>query len=292
MKTAQLVSPRNFQIKKMPAPEGSNFKPMYVGLCGSDITFYRGDGEYPKPIGFPGHEILGIVTKGETASILAVADCGCGFQEKLFVDTDRLIPMPRFDSPRQLTLSQPLGCVLHAMEKIKDKVSGCTVMILGQGTIGLLFDSACRLYGAEGVIGVDPLFYRAQLGLKMGAGAVHAIPAKAVREKADIVIEACGEPQTIREAIRLAKEAVLYFGGPKEKCAVFPMDRFYRGNLVLFSHHGSTGRSIAAAAHLIATGKIDVSPLITHIFSMDRIGEAFDCFADRRNGAVKVLIKI
>ena len=42
---------------------------------------------------------------------------------------------------------------------------------------------------------------------------------------------------------------------------------------------------------LLATGRADLRPLVTHTFSLDRIGEAYDLFASQRGGVLKVAIK-
>jgi threonine dehydrogenase-like Zn-dependent dehydrogenase len=44
------------------------------------------------------------------------------------------------------------------------------------------------------------------------------------------------------------------------------------------------------AVDMIAQGRIDVTPLITHRFPFHRVQEAFETFAERRDGAIKVLV--
>jgi alcohol dehydrogenase len=38
-------------------------------------------------------------------------------------------------------------------------------------------------------------------------------------------------------------------------------------------------------------GRVDLTPLLTHTFSLDRIGEAYDLFGSRRDGVLKVAIR-
>ena len=43
---------------------------------------------------------------------------------------------------------------------------------------------------------------------------------------------------------------------------------------------------------VIASGRIDLKPLVTHRFTLDRIEEAYDLFANQRDGVLKVAISV
>ena len=42
---------------------------------------------------------------------------------------------------------------------------------------------------------------------------------------------------------------------------------------------------------MVRTGRVDLRPLLTHVYPLDRIGEAYALFADRRDGVLKVAIR-
>jgi threonine dehydrogenase-like Zn-dependent dehydrogenase len=42
---------------------------------------------------------------------------------------------------------------------------------------------------------------------------------------------------------------------------------------------------------IVRHGRLDLTPLLTHTFSLDRIGDAYELFGERRNGVLKVAIK-
>ena len=42
---------------------------------------------------------------------------------------------------------------------------------------------------------------------------------------------------------------------------------------------------------VISSGRVDLSPLVTHSFKLDQIVEAYDLFAKQRDGVLKVAIK-
>jgi threonine dehydrogenase-like Zn-dependent dehydrogenase len=49
-------------------------------------------------------------------------------------------------------------------------------------------------------------------------------------------------------------------------------------------------RDFPLAMHWIEQGRIDVEPIITHTFPLNRLQEAFEVFRDRRDGAIKVIV--
>jgi threonine dehydrogenase-like Zn-dependent dehydrogenase len=42
---------------------------------------------------------------------------------------------------------------------------------------------------------------------------------------------------------------------------------------------------------VVRRGRVDLTPLLTHTFSLDKIGEAYDLFGERMDGVLKVAIK-
>ncbi|MCK5605095.1 zinc-binding dehydrogenase [Candidatus Pacearchaeota archaeon] len=299
MKAAQLIKPRNFEVIETDKAPGS-LKVLFVGLCGSDITYYKGDGDYPKPIGFPGHEILGRTEDGK----LVVVDSGNGFQEYLPVPPHgTLVPIPEPDSniPR-MTLTQPLACVLQAISRIDlvMQTKWNSVMILGQGAIGLLFSAAYKHLSPDmTIITVEPLPGRSQLSRSMSAHRHRAynLPAKAMKYSgetlSDIVIEASGSTEAIQQAPSLAKKCVMYFGGPHQHHISFPTRSFFSTDKILLSSHGSSRIYIELAAKLIAKNSIDVLPIVSGIYpGLEALNIGFDDFVDNPNKYVKVLIHV
>ena len=43
---------------------------------------------------------------------------------------------------------------------------------------------------------------------------------------------------------------------------------------------------------IVRSGRIDLTPLLTHTFSLDEIGDAYELFGERRDGVLKVAIKL
>lgn len=62
------------------------------------------------------------------------------------------------------------------------------------------------------------------------------------------------------------------------------------GKNLIFKTGGVDGCDCGEILDLIAQGKIDTTPLITHRFPLSRIEEAYDVFENRKDGVIKVAI--
>ena len=76
-----------------------------------------------------------------------------------------------------------------------------------------------------------------------------------------------------------------------DKPQILPLPDMYGKNLV-FKTGGVDGCDCAEILRLIADGRIDVSPLITHTFGFDDIEKAYDVFENKRDGVIKTAVKI
>lgn len=107
---------------------------------------------------------------------------------------------------------------------------------------------------------------------------------------ADAVIEAAGTPETFRLAWQCARpNAVVAIVALYDEPQSLPLPDMYGKNLT-FKTGGVDGCDCAEILRLIAEGKIDTTPLITHRFPLNRIDEAYDLFEQKRDGVMKVAI--
>ncbi|EJX06151.1 zinc-binding alcohol dehydrogenase [gut metagenome] len=107
---------------------------------------------------------------------------------------------------------------------------------------------------------------------------------------ADVVIEVAGAPTTFRLAWECARPnalvtVVALYDQPQQ----LPLPDMYGKNLT-FKTGGVDGCDCAEILQLIAEGKIDTTPLITHRFPLDRIEEAYRLFEAKEDGVIKVAI--
>ena len=112
---------------------------------------------------------------------------------------------------------------------------------------------------------------------------------------ADVAIEALGTPQTFESSLRSLRA-----GGTLSSLGVYsgklhiPYEAFAAGlgdhKIVTTLCPGGKER-MRRLMELVRFGRVDLTPLLTHTFSLDQIVEAYELFEERRDGVMKVAIK-
>ncbi len=179
---------------------------------------------------------------------------------------------------------------------------GDSVVVLGQGPIGLCATIGARLMGAALVIGVDLDAHRRDVARTLGADVVidPAVTDVAAEVKlltgggADVAIEALGTQPTFEAGLRSLRP-----GGTLSSLGVYsgklaiPHDAFAAGlgdiRIVTTLCPGGKER-MRRLMELVRRGRIDLTPLLTHRYPLERIGEAYKLFGDRLDGVLKVAI--
>ncbi len=179
---------------------------------------------------------------------------------------------------------------------------GDAVVVLAQGPIGLCATVGARLMGAALVIGVDGDDTRLAMARRMGADVVldHRATDVAAEVRrltgggADVAIEALGTQETFEACLRSLRPGgtLSSLGVYSGKLAV-PYDAFAAGigdhRIVTTLCPGGKER-MRRLMELVRHGRMDLTPLLTHRFPLARIAEAYELFAARRDGVLKVAI--
>jgi len=180
---------------------------------------------------------------------------------------------------------------------------GDTVVVFAQGPIGLSATVGAKLMGASLVIGVDGDDTRLKISRKMGADIVidyrqQDVVAEVKRRTgggADVAIEALGTQQTFESALRCLRPAgTLSSLGVYSGKLQLPYDAFAAGlgdyKIVTTLCPGGKER-MRRLISLVKSRRIDLTPLLTHKFALGDIRKAYDLFAERRDGVIKVAIQ-
>jgi threonine dehydrogenase-like Zn-dependent dehydrogenase len=180
---------------------------------------------------------------------------------------------------------------------------GDAVVVFAQGPIGLCATAGAKLMGAALIIGVDGDSNRLAMAKKMGADIAldyrECDPVAEVKrltgDGADVAIEALGAQQTFESAL-----CSLRPGGTLSSLGVYsgklqiPYDAFAAGigdhRIVTTLCPGGKER-MRRLMEVVRTGRVDLTPLLTHHFSLDDITEAYKLFGARGDGVLKVAIK-
>jgi threonine dehydrogenase-like Zn-dependent dehydrogenase len=179
---------------------------------------------------------------------------------------------------------------------------GDAVVVLAQGPIGLCATAGARLMGASLVIGVDGDDTRLAMSRRMGADVVldyRVVDVVSEVKKltgggADVAIEALGTQGTFESSLRcLRPGGVLSSLGVYSGKLAIPYEAFGAGladyTIVTTLCPGGKER-MRRLMELVRHGRLDLTPLLTHRFPLERIAEAYDLFANRRDGVLKVAI--
>jgi alcohol dehydrogenase len=180
---------------------------------------------------------------------------------------------------------------------------GDTVAVFAQGPIGLCAAAGAKLAGATLVIGVDRLPARLQTAKALGIDAVvDAGTVDPVDEilrltdgrGVDVAIEALGSQATFEACLR-----VLRPGGTLSSLGVYsadinvPLDAFAAGlgdlSIVTTLCPGGKER-MRRLINVLAAGRVDLRPMVTHRYKLDDIEAAYELFAHQRDGVLKVAI--
>ena len=118
-----------------------------------------------------------------------------------------------------------------------------------------------------------------------------AVASTLPRGGADRVLECGGNAETFEMAWKYARpNAVVVIAAMYEQPQVLPLPDMYGKNLI-FKTGGVDGCDCAEILKLIASGKIDASPVITHTFALKDIAAAYELFESGADGVMKIAVR-
>ena len=117
------------------------------------------------------------------------------------------------------------------------------------------------------------------------------VQANSAHGGADVVLEVAGASSTFRLAWECARpNAIVTVVALYDTAQTLPLPEMYGKNLT-FKTGGVDGCDCAETLRLIAEGKLNTEPLITHTYPLSRIEEAYDLFENKRDGVIKVAVE-
>jgi len=180
---------------------------------------------------------------------------------------------------------------------------GDAVAVFAQGPIGLCATLGAKLRGASLIVGVDPNAERREMATRFGANVtmnpnacdvVKELKSLTEGRGVDVAIEALGRQETFEAALRaLRPGGVLSSLGVYSGKLVAPYEAIYAGladqRIVTTLCPGGKER-MRRLMTMVATGRMDLTPLVTHRFALDDLHDAYDLFSHQRGGVMKVAI--
>jgi L-iditol 2-dehydrogenase len=214
---------------------------------------------------------------------------------------ENCFPVPDSISDACIPLLEPLGVAIHTIDLAKVRL-GQSAVVLGAGPIGLCILQALRIAGCHPIFVVEPLSWRREMALELGADEVicpeeEDAPAAVLKATGsrgvDIAIEAAHGGIAAEQAVEMAAH-----GGKVLLVGIDPDDR------VLFRHSAGRRKGLTLlmvrrmkhtyprAIELVEKWGVELEPLITHRFPLRRAEEAFRINADYGEEIIKAIIEL
>ena len=317
MRAVVLDADGTLSLRDRPRPVAGDecvIRVIAAGICGTDLELVRG---YAGFSGVPGHEFVGVVDDSGPADsewigrrVAGEITVGCGqcagcraagrghcdvrtvvgirgrdgaFAEYLSLPSTNLHRVPASVDDITAVFIEPTAAACRVVEQVRIEPGICAAVV-GAGRLGLLVAQVLREHGAQVAVVVRREGSRSiasALGLETAV--VDSALASFAR-RFDVVVDASGEPAGFAVARALVRP---------------------RGTLVVKStFHGETPVSVsslvvdeiavigsrcgpfARAIELLASGRVDVKPLVTGIYPLDQFAQAFD----RAKQGLKVIL--
>ncbi|HKQ12704.1 MAG TPA: NAD(P)-dependent alcohol dehydrogenase [Steroidobacteraceae bacterium] len=169
---------------------------------------------------------------------------------------------------------------------------GDTVAIFAQGPIGLCATAGAKLRGATRIIGVDAVPERLQMAQRMGAD--HVVNFRTSDPVEEIMKLTLGTQSTFEAALR-----VLRPGGTLSSLGVYssdlkiPLGPFAAGlgdHVIVTTLCPGGKERMRRLMNVVASGRVDLAPMVTHRFKLDDIRSAYALFSHQRDGVLKVAL--
>ena len=227
-----------------------------------------------------------------------------GYAEYVRVPAVNLHSIPDNIPFEQACVAQTLGVAYHAVVDRGNIQPGEFAVVLGAGPIGLSALAAAKAFDAKVLI-TDVVPHRLEVAKRMMADFVVDTSKEDLVKRvmdltagvgADKVFECVGghaHDVTLKQAMEVARTAgrivvVGMVSTPPYK--QIDLGKMYRWEVELVASRGSNTR-IGATLKLMGEGKIDVSPMITHIMPLEEVRRGLDLMYKKAENVVKVVLK-
>lgn len=211
-----------------------------------------------------------------------------GFAEYVTTGCRETIRLPDDLELQTAALVEPLAVGIHAV-RVANVKAGSRVMIIGAGPIGLTTALWCRFFGARTVVISEVTQARAELAKQMGAThVVHPDLEKgaeglleqymdAAGGPPDVIFECVGAPGLLQQCIEMAAygSKIVPVGVCEQPDSIMPFFGLVKELQIQFAI-AYTKDDFETCVAMLAEGRIDVSPMITDIVSLDELPEAFE----------------
>ena len=322
MKGLQITRPGHFEIVDVaepePYPDEVVVEIKAINSCthwdltvwdGVDIFGRQGHPEYPYYVGGPGHEWSGVVVaKGEQVTAVNVGDRVAywgsppgvkslrqgerqygGYVQRVAAHERSVLPFPEGSqlSWREMAMLEMLSCVTQGVVKCGD-LTGQRVAVSGMGAAGLMMLQALKALGPDSLTAIDVEPERCELALSLGADRAVNPRSKEwgalKHNEFTLAVDCSGVPAAIEGDLEHTAGRLVIFSVPEKDFRV-PMSVRLSSTSIDYTRTPA-GRPGKYARNLLASGLVNVKPLLTHEVPIEEFERGLDLLRSRQ--AIKV----
>ncbi|XP_003747379.1 sorbitol dehydrogenase [Galendromus occidentalis] len=213
---------------------------------------------------------------------------------------DLVFKVPDSLSMDEAALVEPFAVAVHACRKGR-VAPGQKVLVCGAGPIGLLCMTAARAYGVDSIVQTDIVDAKLKVATAMGVNYTmntRGMSPEAIAEKVqeilggppEITFECTGQETCLQTAVYATKPGgtILVVGMGPQLSKVPIMEAVVKEIVIqgIFCY----ANCYPTAISLLGSGRIDLKPMITHRYPLEKVKDAFDHAISGRDGAVKIVL--
>ena len=336
--TAVLEAPRRLEMHVRPRPVAGAGEVVVrvaaTAVCGTDLEIYTG--RHPG-VSYPvvmGHEAAGTLAEvgpdviglapGQPVLINPIIACGecdlCAtgkenlcrnaglfgrevegsLSEFVCLKARYVHPLPAHLRLAEATLIETLATVRHAQNRV-GIAAGESVVVVGQGTTGLLHTRLAVLAGADPVIAVSRTPWKLEMAARMGAHhLVQAGAADASEEVArltsalgaDVVVDTAGSPEVLAAGMAMLRPGGRYaaFAVSHEPVTGFSSFPLYFKEVSIIGSRALLPGDMAPSIELVASGQVDLTGFVTTTYPLGATAAAFKEFERNPSGILRIVI--
>jgi len=337
-RAAVLRAPRRLELvergKPQAAPGEVVVRTAATAVCHTDLSIYTGTHpgvRYPVVMG---HESTGVVeATGEGVTglrpgqhvivnpVISCGRCDCclrgathlcrnagmfgreiegSLNQYVLLPERYLYALPEALPLAEATLIETLATVRHAQQRLGLK-AGESVVVLGQGTSGLLHARLAVLAGANPVIAVSRSRWKLDRAIAMGAhhaldtgaeGSADEVVRLTGGAGADAVIDTAGGAAALRAGIEMLRPGGRFsaFSISHESASDLNLFPFYYKEISIIGSRALLPEDMGPSIDLVASGAIDVKGFITATYPLTRAAEAFEEYERNPSRVLRIVI--
>jgi (R,R)-butanediol dehydrogenase/meso-butanediol dehydrogenase/diacetyl reductase len=331
MKAIRYLAPNQLALEQLaPLELGAGqirVAPVFVGICGTDLSIAAGGMARVKPPVTLGHEMVarvlelapGVSIDAELDELVFInplischncascerglthvcerlglygIDADGGLAEELVVAADRVHRLPTGASAKAFALTEPVSVACHMIARAGASTED-SILIVGGGPIGILVAEVLRATGHSKILVAEPNPQRQALIAGLGFEVVGDLTAETVAASYDLAFELTGIAAGLAIAVAgLTPGGRLLLGGLPHHPVEFNAAQAAMKELTVIGSRVYREQDIARAIELIGQGAIRTDQLVTSVVKLDQaIGEGFEKLQHSRD-EMKILIEI